>query len=211
MLTQEMFPQRVVPVVVCGDVARADGLARALVDGGLPVAEVTFRTAGAEKVIEAMARHDDLLVGAGTVVTPDQVDLAVAAGARFLVSPGLNPEVVHAARAANLPIFPGVVTPSEIMAALALGLTELKFFPAGNYGGAATLKSFASPFGQVSFIPTGGVTTENLGDYLSLPNVRAVGGSWMVAPKLIAAGDFAAVQRLAAEAVAAAAQHTSAR
>lgn len=206
MAADEMFPQRVVPVVVLEDVARADDLAEALVGGGLPVAEVTFRAAGAEKVIRAMADRGDVLVGAGTVVTTAQVEQAVQAGAKFIVSPGLSADVVRAAQEAGLPVFPGVVTPTEIMAAMDLGLTRLKFFPAGNYGGVATLKSFASPFGAVTFIPTGGVSTQNLGDFLSLPNVAAVGGTWMVSPQLLRDGDFETVRRLSAEAVAAAAE-----
>lgn len=205
MTDQDLFPQRLIPVVILDDVNRADDLASALVDGGLPVAEVTFRTAGAAAVIEKMAAHSDVLVGAGTVITVEQVKQAADAGARFLVSPGLDADVVRAAQEISLPIFPGVVTPSEIIAALKLGLTRLKFFPAGNYGGAATLKSLASPFQQVSFIPTGGVSSANLADFLSLPNVAAVGGSWMVPPKAMAAGDFDTVRSLAAEAVAAAA------
>lgn len=207
MRTTELFPQHVVPVVVLEDVAQADDLAEALIGGGLPVAEVTFRVPGAEKVIATMAQHD-MLVGAGTVVTTAQVDQAVEAGARFIVSPGLSPDLVRAAQAAGLPVFPGVLTPTEIIQALDLGLTELKFFPAGDFGGPKTIKSYASPFGGVTFMPTGGVSTSNLGDYLSLPNVNAVGGTWMVSPTLLRDGDFETVRRLSSEAVAAAAEFT---
>ncbi|WP_022910252.1 bifunctional 4-hydroxy-2-oxoglutarate aldolase/2-dehydro-3-deoxy-phosphogluconate aldolase [Aestuariimicrobium kwangyangense] len=203
------FPQRLVPVVVLEDAAHAEPLAEALIAGGLPVAEVTLRTSAALEALRMMARRDDMLVGAGTVVTPDQVDAAADAGAGYLVSPGLLESVVVRARERGLPIFPGVVTPSEVMAALALGLTTLKFFPAGQFGGVATLKSFASPFGGVRFVPTGGVDQHNLPDYLALPNVAAVGGSWMVSPKLIAAGDFEAISRLTAEAVAVASPATN--
>ncbi|CAI9409778.1 bifunctional 4-hydroxy-2-oxoglutarate aldolase/2-dehydro-3-deoxy-phosphogluconate aldolase [Aestuariimicrobium sp. T2.26MG-19.2B] len=203
------FPQRLVPVVVLEDAAHAEPLAEALIAGGLPVAEVTLRTSAALEALRMMARRDVMLVGAGTVVTPDQVDAAADAGASYLVSPGLLESVVVRARERGLPIFPGVVTPSEVMAALALGLTTLKFFPAGQFGGVATLKSFASPFGGVRFVPTGGVDQHNLPDYLALPNVAAVGGSWMVSPKLIAAGDFEAISRLTAEAVAIASPATT--
>lgn len=205
MSTEELFSQRLVPVVILDDEAKADGLARALVEGGLPVAEVTFRTPNAARVIAKMAQHEDLLVGAGTVITVDQVAQAKAAGAKFIVSPGLDAEVVRAAQDAALPVLPGVVTPSEVIAAMKLGLTEMKFFPAGNYGGAKTLKSFASPFGQVRFVPTGGVSAANLAEYLSLPNVAAVGGSWMVPAKAVADGDFGVVKDLVTQAVAAAA------
>ncbi len=204
-LVAQMLASRIVPVVVVNDAARAAGLADALVAGNLPVAEVTLRTPAAPEAIATMAKNPDLLVGAGTVLTPAQVDLAVDAGAKFLVSPGFSAETVARAAERGVPIVPGTVTPSEVMAALATELTLLKFFPAANYGGTATLKAFASVFGRASFIPTGGVSTSNLGDYLGLPNVPAVGGSWMVPPKAIDAGDFATVQSLSAEAVAAAA------
>jgi len=152
-----------------------------------------------------MARQSGLLVGAGTVLTPEQVDLAVDAGAQFLVSPGYSAATVARAAERGVPIVPGTVTPSEVMAALAVGLTTLKFFPASNYGGAGTLKAFASVFGQTRFVPTGGVSAANLGDYLSLPNVPAVGGSWMVPADAVDAGDFATIEQLCAEAVASAA------
>lgn len=198
------FPQRLVPVVILDEVAQAEPLAEALVAGGLPIAEVTLRTPAALESIRLMAARGDLLVGAGTVVNPDQVDQAADAGATFLVSPGLLEPVVARAQERGLPIYPGVVTPSEVMKALSLGLTTLKFFPASQYGGAATLKAFGSPFGGVQFIPTGGVSLANLAEYLALPNVHAVGGSWMVSPQLLAAGDFDSIARLTGEAVAAA-------
>ncbi|MFT4294186.1 MAG: bifunctional 4-hydroxy-2-oxoglutarate aldolase/2-dehydro-3-deoxy-phosphogluconate aldolase, partial [Micropruina sp.] len=193
------------PVVVVRDAARAAGLAEALVAGDLPVAEVTLRTEAAPEAIATMAKTPDLLVGAGTVLTAEQVDLAVDAGARFLVSPGFSAAAVARAKERGVPIVPGTVTPSEVIAALDAGLTTLKFFPASNYGGAGTLKAFASVFGGIQFVPTGGVSAANLGDYLALPNVPAVGGSWMVPADVIDAGDFAEVQRLCAAAVAAAA------
>lgn len=204
-ILDQVLARRIVPVVVVRDAARAAGLGEALVAADLPVAEVTLRTAAAAEAIATMAKNPELLVGAGTVLTPDQVDLAVDAGARFLVSPGFSAASVARAGERGVPIVPGTVTPSEVMAALAAGLTTLKFFPASNYGGAGTLQAFASVFGGVRFVPTGGVSAGNLGDYLALPNVPAVGGSWMVPADAIDAGDFAAVQRLSAEAVASAA------
>lgn len=204
-LTEEILARRIVPVVVVSDASRASGLAYALVAGDLPVAEVTLRTAAAPEVIATMAKKPGLLVGAGTVLTPGQVDLAVDAGATFLVSPGYSPATVARASERGVPIVPGTVTPSEVMAALAAGLTTLKFFPASNYGGAGTLNAFSSVFQQARFVPTGGVSAGNLSDYLSLPNVPAVGGSWMVPAKTVDAGDFDTIESLCSEAVAAAA------
>jgi len=180
----------IVPVIVMESPDAADDLAQALIAGGLRAAEITFRTAAAGEAIARMSRYDELLVGAGTVLSSEQVDIAVDAGARFIVSPGLSASVVSRARERSVPALPGVVTPSEIMAALDIGLPLMKFFPAEAYGGVATLKAFRSPFGSVSFVPTGGVTEQNMDDYLRLPNVAAVGGTWMVHPRLIAAGAF---------------------
>lgn len=194
---------RIVPVVVINQATSAESLGEALVAGGIPVAEVTFRTDAAPETIRRMSRNADLLVGAGTVITVDQVDQAVDAGAKFIVSPGFSAAVVLRARQHGLPVFPGAVTPTEIMAALDLGLTTLKFFPANIYGGPAALKALGAPFPQVRFIPTGGVSVDNLAAYLSMPNVAAVGGSWMVPPDVIDAGDMATIQRLCAEASAA--------
>jgi len=199
------FGERLVPVVVLAEAHRAEGLADALVAGGLHVAEVTFRTPAAAEAIRRMAKHPDLVVGAGTVVRAEQVDQAVDAGARFIVSPGLSRTVVARARECGVDVLPGVVTPSEVIAALDLGIDTVKFFPAAQYGGVGTLKALASPFPNVRFVPTGGVSPANLTDYLSLPTVPAVGGSWMVRPDLVDAGDFAAVTELTAQAVQAAA------
>lgn len=201
----ESFGERVVPVVVLAQADRAESLADALVAGGLHVVEVTFRTAAAAEAIRRMAEHRELVVGAGTVVRPEQVDQAADAGARFVVSPGLSPAVVARARERGVDVLPGAVTPSEVIAAVDLGISTLKFFPAAQYGGVATLKALASPFPGVRFIPTGGVSLANLTDYLSLPTVPAVGGSWMVRPDLVDAGDFAAITELSAQAVRAAA------
>ncbi|HEY3339942.1 MAG TPA: bifunctional 4-hydroxy-2-oxoglutarate aldolase/2-dehydro-3-deoxy-phosphogluconate aldolase [Propionicimonas sp.] len=191
---------RIVPVVVINQASRAEALGEALVAGGIPVAEVTFRTAAAPEAIRRMSANADLLVGAGTVLSVAQVDQAVDAGATFIVSPGFSAAVVQRAQHHGVPVFPGAVTPTEIMAALDLGLTTLKFFPANLYGGAAALKALGAPFPQVRFIPTGGVSADNLATYLALPNVAAVGGSWMVPADLVDAGDMATIQRLCAEA-----------
>ncbi|MFD1505670.1 bifunctional 4-hydroxy-2-oxoglutarate aldolase/2-dehydro-3-deoxy-phosphogluconate aldolase [Georgenia yuyongxinii] len=196
---------RLVPIVVLDDPAQADPLAAALVAGGLPVAEVTFRTAAAEETIRAMAGRGDVLVGAGTVLTAAQVDRAVAAGATYVVSPGLSRAVVERCAEHGVLVLPGAVTATEVMAALELGLSTLKFFPAEASGGAAAIRALAAPFAQVRFIPTGGVSPRNLADYLALPSVVAVGGSWMVPDHLVTSGDFAGVTRLTSEAVARAA------
>jgi 2-dehydro-3-deoxyphosphogluconate aldolase/(4S)-4-hydroxy-2-oxoglutarate aldolase len=178
---------RVVPVVVLEDPAYADDLGAALVAGGLPVAEATFRTPAAAAVLRRLAQRGDLVVGAGTVCTVQQVDLAHESGARFVVSPGLSADVVRRCQALDVPVLPGVSTASEIMAALDLGLDTVKFFPAEACGGLSTVKALYAAFPQVRFVPTGGVTAQSALTYLSHPAVAAVGGSWMVAPGLLAA------------------------
>ncbi|NMR18758.1 bifunctional 4-hydroxy-2-oxoglutarate aldolase/2-dehydro-3-deoxy-phosphogluconate aldolase [Cellulomonas fimi] len=193
---------RLVPVVVLDDAADADALAGALVAGGLPVAEVTFRTAAARDSIKAMSARGDILVGAGTVLTPEQVDQAVDAGASYVVSPGLSRAVVERCQERGVVALPGAVTATEIQAALELGLTTVKFFPAGTSGGAPAIAALAAPFGGVSFVPTGGVGPKNLQDYLSIASVAAVGGSWMVPRDKVKAGDFAGITALTADAVA---------
>ncbi|MBD5786963.1 bifunctional 4-hydroxy-2-oxoglutarate aldolase/2-dehydro-3-deoxy-phosphogluconate aldolase [Cellulosimicrobium terreum] len=193
---------RVVPVVVVDDADEGLGVAASLRDGGLPVAEVTFRTAGAGAAIAAIARElPDVLVGAGTVITPAQVDEAVDAGARFLVSPGLSAPVVRRAQEVGVPILPGVATPSDIIAALDLGLKAVKLFPANVVGGPGAVKAFSAPFPGLRFVPTGGVSAANLLDYLALPSVLAAGGSWMVDRALVRAGDWAEITRRTREAV----------
>lgn len=191
-----------VPVVVLDDAADADALAAALVAGGLPVAEVTFRTAAAQDSIRAMSARGDILVGAGTVLTVEQVDQAVAAGASYVVSPGLSRAVVERCREHGVLALPGAVTATEIQAALELGLTTVKFFPAGTSGGAAAIAALTAPFDGVTFVPTGGIGPKNLHEYLSIPSVAAVGGSWMVPRERVKAGDFAGITALTAEAVA---------
>ena len=196
---------RLVPVVVLRDAAHAAPLADALEDGGLPVAEVTFRTDAAEASIKAMADRGGVHVGAGTLATPEQVDRAVDAGATFAVTPGFNDAVVERCQERELPVFPGVCTPSDIERARAAGLSTVKFFPAEAYGGVKTLKALAGPYASVRFIPTGGITEQNVGSYLAVPSVVACGGSWMVKPELFAGGDFSGVQDAARAAVDAAA------
>lgn len=161
-------------------------LAKALSKGGLPVAEITFRAEGADKAIKLMREnYPDMIVGAGTVLYKEQVDRALAAGAQFIVSPGFNPKIVAYCIEKNVPIFPGCVTPTEIEAAHDLGLTTFKFFPAQQYGGLATIKALSGPYHQFKFMPTGGISLDNLKEYLSFQSICAVGGSFMVTEKLI--------------------------
>lgn len=200
-MIDSLLGRRVIPVVVVRDVAVAHPLGEALAAGGLPVAEVTFRTAAAEAALRVLA-ETDLLVGAGTVLHPELVDRAVEAGARFVVTPGFSDAVVSRCAELGVPVIPGVATASEVMAALAHGLDVLKLFPAGVAGGPALLRALAGPFPDVRFVPTGGVSAASMADYLRLSCVAAVGGSWMVAPSLLEAGDFAEVTRLTTEAVA---------
>ncbi|WP_413249492.1 bifunctional 4-hydroxy-2-oxoglutarate aldolase/2-dehydro-3-deoxy-phosphogluconate aldolase [Sinomonas flava] len=200
---------RLVPVVVLDDARDAAPLAAALVAGGLPVAEVTFRTPAAADSIRAMADRGDMVVGAGTVLTSQQVDRAVEAGASYVVSPGLSRAVVERCHDHGVLALPGAVTATEIQAALELGLTAVKFFPAGTSGGAPAIAALAAPFGDLSFVPTGGIGPKNLHDYLAIPAVAAVGGSWMVPRDRVHAGDFAQITRLTSEAVALASEAES--
>ncbi len=192
-----------VPVVVLNDAKDAVSLAGALMEGGLPVAEVTFRTEAAEESIRLIAQaYPDMLVGAGTVITTEQVDRAVAAGAKFIVSPGFDAEVVDYCLEKGIPVYPGVVTPSEVMQAVKRGLKVVKFFPAQQYGGVDTIKALAAPFPQIRFMPTGGVNLKNLKDYLDSDKVVACGGSWMVKGDMIKAGEFDKIAQITREAVA---------
>ncbi|GHS88448.1 hypothetical protein AGMMS49957_09980 [Synergistales bacterium] len=192
----------VVPVVKLDSPDQAVPLGKALIAGDLPVAEVTFRTDAAEESIKRISGElPDLLVGAGTVTTIDQAKRAVAAGAKFLVSPGFNPNVVKYCVDNNIPITPGINNPSQIEQGIELGLSVLKFFPAEQSGGLEMLKAFGGPYGSLKFIPTGGVSVKNMVDYLSYAKVLAVGGSWMVKPELIAAGKYDEISRACHEAV----------
>lgn len=194
---------RVVPVVVLDDPARAADLGAALLAGGLPVAEATFRTPGAAAVLRRLAERTDLLVGAGTVITAAQVDLAHDAGARFVVSPGLSAAVVRRCQELDLPVLPGVASATEVIAALDLGVDVVKFFPAEASGGLDMIKALSAAFPQVGFVPTGGITAASAPRYLAHRAVTAVGGSWMVAPDLLAAGRWDEVAARCAATVAA--------
>lgn len=200
-IIQSVGKARLVPVIAIDDAKDAQPLAEALIKGGLPVAEVTFRTAAAADSIAAMAKIPGLLVGAGTVLKIDQVKQATDLGATFMVSPGFNPKTVEYCVSRGIPILPGIATPSDIEAALGFGLEVVKFFPAEAYGGLATLKAISAPYGAVRFMPTGGITPANVQSYLAFRKVLACGGSWMVKPELIAKGDFAEITRLTREAV----------
>lgn len=186
----------VVPVIACDSAADAVPLADALIAGGLPIAEITFRTAAAADVIKEIAsKRPEMTVGAGTVLTPDTVRTAKDAGAKFAVAPGLNPNVIAAAKAAGLPFVPGIATPSEVERGLELSCRILKFFPAEAIGGCKLLSSIYAPYKHtgVKFMPTGGVTPDNLESYLKNPAVAAVGGTWLAKPADIASGNWAEI------------------
>jgi 2-dehydro-3-deoxyphosphogluconate aldolase/(4S)-4-hydroxy-2-oxoglutarate aldolase len=192
-----------VPVVRIERVEDAGPLGDALKRGGLPCAEITFRTPAAPAAIaRIVSAHPDFVVGAGTVLTVDQAGQALDAGAQFVVSPGFSPRVVDWCIERDVPVLPGIVSPTEIMAGLDRGLRIFKFFPAEAYGGIATIKALSAPFSGVRYMPTGGITARNLADYLALPAVHAVGGSWMVERKLLSNGQFDEIAQLAAEACA---------
>mgnify|MGYP000995717939 FL=1 len=194
----------IVPVVKIDDATKAEGLAKAMLDGGIPCIEITFRTAAAEEAIKRVTKaYPEMLVGAGTVINVEFAEKAVAAGAKFIVAPGFNPSVVDWCIERNVPVLPGVCTPSDIEAGLSRGLSTLKFFPAEASGGVNMLKNLAGPFPNLTFIPTGGIGLHNILDYAKQPNILAVGGSWMVKPELIEAEDWPAITKLCSDAVAA--------
>jgi 2-dehydro-3-deoxyphosphogluconate aldolase/(4S)-4-hydroxy-2-oxoglutarate aldolase len=199
----EIFYQLgVIPVVAIENAKDAAALGDALIAGGLPCAEITFRTVAAAASIRTLAaQFPDLLVGAGTVLSVEQAQNAIESGAKFLVTPGFDGEVVDYCLSRKIPIYPGVATPTEINMALKMGLNTLKFFPAEALGGVATLKAIAAPYGSVCFIPTGGINPQNLAEYLSQPTVLACGGSWLVKKTFIADGEFETITRLTVEAV----------
>ena len=193
----------IVPVVVLNKVADAVPLANALIKGGLPCAEVTFRTDAAEESIREIAKKfPEMFVGAGTVLTTEQVDRAIGAGAKFIVSPGFNPKVVEYCLKNNYPITPGIMTPTELEMALGFGLDVVKFFPAENAGGLKMIKAMSAPYTMMKFMPTGGINAENVGDYLACDKILACGGSWMVKGDLVKEGNFAEIEKLTAEAAA---------
>lgn len=201
-IMEQLAEMLVVPVVVLNDAKDAERLADALVQGGLPCAEVTFRTAAAEESIRIMTRkYPEMLVGAGTVLTVDQVDRAVGAGAKFIVSPGFDPEVVDYCMKKEIPILPGIITPSEAAQAVRRGLKVVKFFPAEQFGGVTAIKALAAPYTMLKFMPTGGVSVKNLKDYLSCDKIICCGGSWMVKGELIQNGEYEKIEEMTKEAV----------
>ncbi|MEE1528168.1 MAG: bifunctional 4-hydroxy-2-oxoglutarate aldolase/2-dehydro-3-deoxy-phosphogluconate aldolase [Blautia sp.] len=192
----------IIPVVVLEDAKDAAPLAKALVEGGLPCAEVTFRTDTAEESIKIMtSEYPDMFVGAGTVLTIEQVDRAVAAGAKFIVSPGFDPEIVDYCLSKEISVFPGCITPSEVAQAVKRGLKAVKFFPAEQFGGVAAIKAIAAPYVGVKFMPTGGINAKNLESYLRCDKIVACGGSWMVKGDLIKEGKFNEIKAMTEEAV----------
>jgi len=195
---------KLVPVIVIDDPNSAPALGRALVEGGLPCAEVTFRTAQAREALARLTSEcPEILAGAGTVLTPGQAREALDAGAKFIVAPGFNPGVVDYCLENDVPVFPGIATPSEIEAAMSRDLSVLKFFPAEPLGGVSYLKAISAPYGALEFMPTGGISVHNVGSYLAFPKVIACGGSWMAPSEWIAAGEFGRITEEVKKAVAA--------
>lgn len=200
-LEEQFYDYAVVPVVVLDDAEDAAPLAEALVKGGLPCAEVTFRTEAAEESIRIMSeKYPEMLVGAGTVLTTEQVDRAVAAGTKFIVSPGFDPEIVDYCMEKNIPVFPGCVSPSEVAQAVKRGLKVVKFFPAEQAGGLAMLKAMAAPYTMLKFMPTGGINTKNLKEYLGFSKILCCGGSWMVKGDMIKNKEFDKITEMTREA-----------
>lgn len=201
-IIEEISKIGIVPVIALNDAKDARPLAEALIKGGIPCAEVTFRTDAAEESIRIIAKEfPEMLVGAGTVLTTEQVDRAVAAGAKFIVSPGLNPTTVSYCVEKNIPVLPGTANPSDVEAAIALGLEVVKFFPAEAAGGIKMIKAMSAPYGKMKFMPTGGISADNLKEYLDFDKIVACGGSWMVKNDLVEAGAFDKIEALTREAV----------
>ncbi len=202
-ITEKIAKIGVVPVIKLDRPTEdAAPLAKALIEGGLPVAEITFRAAGAASAMKIMKEtYPEMIVGAGTVLRTEQVDEAIAAGAEFIVSPGLNPKVVQYCQEKGITIFPGCVTPTEIEMALELGLTTLKFFPAAQYGGLKTINALCAPYNMIKFMPTGGISLENLHEFISNKNIVACGGSFMVTPDLIDNKKWAEITEISKKAV----------
>ena len=201
-LEEQFYDYAVVPVVVLDDAEDAAPLAEALVKGGIPCAEVTFRTEAAEESIRIMSeKYPEMLVGAGTVLTTEQVDRAVAAGAKFIVSPGFDPEIVDYCLEKKIPVFPGCISPSEVAQAVKRGLKVVKFVPAEQAGGLAMLKAMAAPYTMLKFMPTGGINTKNLKEYLGFSKILCCGGSWMVKGDMIKNKEFDKITEMTKEAV----------
>jgi len=194
-LLTSVLARRLIPVLALADAAAADPIADALAAGGLPVAEITLRTPSAIRVVERMARRAEMIVGAGTVLTVAQAQQALDAGAQFMVSPGFDPEVAGFCHDRGIPVLPGVSTPTEIQTALAHGVDTVKYFPAEAFGGFRTVRALSAPYPAVRFVPTGGITADNLAGYLELPQVAACGASWMVSADLIAAARFEEIRQ----------------
>lgn len=201
-ILEEINKIGIVPVIALNDAKDAKPLANALIKGGLPCAEVTFRTDAAEESIRIIAKEfPDMLLGAGTVLTIEQVDRAVNAGARFIVSPGFNPDVVNYCVSQNIPIVPGAINPSDVERAIACGLDVVKFFPAEAAGGLKMIKALCGPFTKMKFMPTGGINADNLKEYLDFKKILACGGTWMVKSDLIENGEFDKIEELTRQAV----------
>jgi len=190
MIIETIRETRIIPVVVISNIETAEPLADALVEGGLPCIEITLRTKEGIGALQALSKRSDILVGAGTVLSVEQAEAACDSGVSFIVSPGFSPQVVQWCLKRDVPVFPGIATPSELQRAYELGLTTVKFFPAEFFGGLKSLKALASVYGMMNFMPTGGITSENVKEYLSHPQVLACGGSWMVKPEWLAEGRF---------------------
>lgn len=201
-VVEELGKIGIVPVIALDDAKDAEPLAKALIEGGLPCAEVTFRTEAAEESIKIMSeKYPELIVGAGTVLTPEQADRAMAAGSKFIVSPGLNPKVVKHCLDKGYPIVPGTCNPSDVETAIELGLDTVKFFPAEAAGGLKMIKSMAAPYTKMHFMPTGGINADNLKSYLDFNKIVCCGGSWMVKKDMVTAGDFEGIKNLTKQAV----------
>lgn len=201
-IEEQFYDYGVVPVVVLEDAKDALPLAKALTEGGLPCAEVTFRTDAAEESIRLIRReYPDMLVGAGTVLGIEQAERALEAGAKFIVSPGFDPQIVDDCLERDVPVFPGCITPSEVAQAVKRGMEVLKFFPAEQAGGLAMIKAMAAPYTMVKFMPTGGISEKNLKEYLECDKIICCGGSWMVKGSLIKNGEFGKIRKLVKEAV----------
>lgn len=196
-----IYEKKIIPVVSITDASKATDLAAALIAGGLPIAEFTLRTPASLNALKIAANNSDLLAGVGSLRTGEELKSAIDAGARFAVSAGFSKSVAFEAEKQGIPYFPGVSTPTEILQAINLGFPTLKFFPAETLGGVSALKAISAPFPGINFLPTGGITAANAKEYLQLPSVIAVGGSWMVASKLIDDGDFESIISLTKEAV----------
>ena len=193
-IVRQLEDSKLVPVIVLDRAEDASPLAEALIAGGLPVAEVTMRTSAALDAMKEISKYPEVLLGAGTVCTARQVDQAVDCGAKYIICPGMHDEVVVRCQELDVLVIPGVITPSDIARAMDHGLDLVKFFPAEAFGGAKTLKAMAAPYGDMKFVPTGGINAGNVMDYLSMPSVSACGGSWMVERSLIQAGDFSEIE-----------------